>query len=317
MSESLQAPKNWDRYEDSRQKWFNIRLKEVVYSDLPQGAEDAIEDFVTVARCKGRDIERVGRTDAQTVEIVWYDDAGTEQSPDDFASRDIYEKEREPTYVPEVIIQETAEVLQGLFGEQWRVTRKPDERRSGGTSQQRALVRRVDHQRFAYQDETVGEYKLNLHGRPENAPEGAEKFGDLDDYPEPPRGWNGDPEDLYCYTTGTGTVHLITSIRDEWIAEDLSCECGLGVQARDIVDATDIEHYAEVLMQKKEDGELSGYNGDHGPESCLGEDLCGRCWKSYAEKDRYYDGRVRDYAPPAGDSQYATTLSWMAIQPDQ
>lgn len=293
-SEELRAPDEWDKMEGLDWKWTNIRMKELVWSDLPPGAEEAIEDFIRVDKCSGRDIERVHRLDPQTIEIVWYDDEGED------------EEDPSPTEVSDRYVRNVRTVVQEMFGEHWRVRRKDDDRRWNSTNPQRVIVRRADHQRFQYKDESDEKYLLRLHGKPDNVPEGVDFVGALDQYRSDPELSVDDKRDVYTYETGTGTVHLLPCIRDRVVAVDQSCECGLTVQAEEIVDGERIMHYADYL---REEGDLfeQGITGQPDPKKVIGDDLCTRCWKTYARTQKTPNGRVRGYEAPNVDYEALLT----------
>lgn len=286
-SDDLRAPDEWDKLEGLDWKWRNIRMKELVYSELPQGTAAAIEDFIRVDKCAGQDIVRVHRLDPQTIEVVWHDDEGLDAD------------DPSPTSVSEYYIRNVRTVIQAVFGEHWRVRRKPDERRHSGEHPQRAIIRRADHQRFKYDDESDDRYLLNLHGRPDNVPEDVDYVRQLDQYRDDPELPVGDPRDVYLYETESGTIHLLPSIRDRTVAVDQHSECGLTVPAEEIVDGERVEHYSDYLSREREWDDLD-------PETQIGDDLCGRCWRSYAEPRRGFDGKVRGYEAPNVD--YAALL---------
>lgn len=299
----LRAPSDWGQLEGLDWKWDNIRMQEIVWSELPEGAAEAIEDFIRVDKCSGGEIERVRRLDPQTIEVVWYDDEGQN------------EEDPSPTLIADRYVRNVRTVIQELFGEHWRVKRKQDDRRYNGEHPQRVIIRRAEAQRFRYIDESDEEYLLNLHGRPDGAPEDADYYRDLDRYPVPPHNIRKKRAlDVYCYETGTGTIHLLRRFRDDVIARDQTCECGLEVQAEEIVDGERVEHYAEYLRRgaAEYDGDVPFHSFDLDPKSVIGDfgsgDLCGRCWKSYARTRRYPSGRVKGYvAPRAG---YEDLLRW-------
>ena len=300
-TEELRAPTEWDQMEGLDWKWSNIRMGELVWSDLPEGAEEAIEEFIRVKRCNGRAIERVHRLDPQTIEIVWYDDIETNESGEtDFSE------------VPDRYIRNVRKVVQSMFGEHWRVERKPDKRRWNNANPQRAIVRRADHQHFRYTDESVDEATLIREGRPDGVPDWADHYGSLDQYKGDPDLRVGDSRDVYLYESGTGTIHLLKGLKDSLVVEDLECECGLRVQTEEIIDGGSIQHYAEYL---REDADLwdrkdvmnGEEDGDPDPKSVLGDDLCTRCWKSYATPEKTLDGRVRGYSPPRDDYEELLT----------
>jgi len=287
-SEELREPNEWDKLEGLDWKWTNIEMKEVVWTDLPAGAEEAIEDFIRVDKCSGEDIARVNRLDPQTIEVVWYDDEG--DSNDDPS----------PTTVSDRYIRNVRTVVQEMFGEHWRVQRKGDQRRWDDSHPQRAIIRRADHQRFKYSEESDDRYLLYLHGRPNSVPEDVDYVGALDQYRGDPELSVDDPRDVYTYETGTGTIHLLPCIRDRVVAVDQTCECGLTVQAEEIVDGDSIMHYADYLREEADLFER-GFEGDPDPKSVLGDDLCGRCWNSHARARKTPNGRVRGYEPPHDD----------------
>ena len=297
MSESegrkrLRAPRDWEQYEHSKFKWSNIRMKEVVYTDLPPGAEEAIEDLIKVRACSGAWIEKVHRLDPQTVEIVWYNDS---------------QEEGNATRVRDGTVRRVRETIQTILGEHWEVERKEVKDSQGYEYDhpQRVLVRRVSHQNFKYSTESDEEFKLALHGRPDGVPDDASVWGDLDEFPEPPETspWS---IDIYVHETGTGTKHLIgrrfDSFREKSVAEEISCECGLKVQPEDVIDT--VEHYGEFLQELSE----NGYWDDLDPETAIGEDLCDRCWVSYAENVVSSLGKVLDHQPPT--DLYDKLLPW-------
>jgi hypothetical protein len=291
-SEDLRAPDDWTNLEDLDWKWTDIIMQEVVWSDLPAGADEAIEDFIRVDKCSGDGIARVHRLNPQTIEVVWYDDE---------------EKDAGPTEVSGRYIRNVRHVIQEMFGEQWRVSRKEDQRRWNDEHPQRAIIRRADHQRFKYREESDDHYLLNLHGRPDNTPEGVDHVGQLDHYREYPVLFadDGDPRDVYVYETGTETVHLLPLVRDRVVAVDQQCECGLTVEPEEIVDGERIQHYADYLDDAltapfDPEDEVVTYDGHPDPGQIIGDDLCGRCWKSYA-RTKKTAGRVRDHEAPTAD----------------
>lgn len=322
--DAIREPNEWDCYENSNWKWENIQMKEVVYSDLPSGAEEAIADFIRVDDCLGYHIERVHRLNPQTIEIVWYDDEGESNHDKSYYENSVshtledWREDKSPTKVSDRYIKNVRIVIQSMFGDQWRVTRKEDGRQWNDESPQRAIVRRADHQRFTYSDESEGEYLLNLHGKPDNAPEWAQKYQDLPAYPIPPKSVQHRAEDVYCYETSTGTIHLIgENVRNKWVAEDLSCECGLTVQASVAVDTDRIEHYAGFLQRQRDRIDLpDGFESvSLDPQTRIGEDLCDRCWRSYAKPEKNHAGKVTGYRAPAVDDSYADLLDWTEAQP--
>lgn len=307
--DELRAPNPWDRYEGSEWKWSTIQMQEVVYSDLPSGAEKAIEEFIAVDECGGADfIEEVRRLDPQTIEITWFDDEGDAPHSKDWYRRHDsytikdYHDDAAPTRVSSGIVETVRGIIQDLFGEHWRVNRKPDDRRGSGVHPQRVLVRRASHQRFKYIGEEESEYLRYLHGTPENAPEGVEKYGDLSVYPEPAE--RGTFADVYLYEADSGTVHLLGGYetRGRWVFRESACQCGLTVQPEIVIDADGIEHYGEFLRRQRDNGEIAGTarHDDLDPLSRLGEDLCGSCWRSYSDADGKPPVNVHCYAAVAG-----------------
>lgn len=315
MSESQtveHVPAKWDEYEGKNYKWDNLVMQEVVYSDLPSGAAEAIAEFVRVDECNGSNIERVERLNPQTLEIIWYDDEGeANYSKDWYRQQNGYTLEdwrndKAPTKVNNYYIEAVRQVIQSMFGDHWRVRRKSDGRQWDGESPQRAIVQRADHQRFRYIDESHAEYRLMLHGRPENVPETVRRFGELDNYPEPPESVQKTSADVYVYESDTGTKHLIPRIRGRLVALDGECECGLKVQREDVADADGIKHYGEYLQRE------GVGDGDLGPHAMFGDDLCTRCWKSYSKARKDHTGKIMEYTQPVTNSCYEPLLDWEA-----
>lgn len=268
MSE-LRSPQSWDSYQGSSSQWENLRMREVVYSDLEPEAAEAIEDLIKVRDCAGRHIERVHRLNPQTIEIVWYDDVGDYDEDDD-------DVDKEPTRVTGTVLNRVHTMLQELFGEHWRVGRKEDNRRGSGRHPQRALIRRADHQRFQYRNESEAQYQLKLHGEPDNAPEGVLRYGGLDSYPEPLSDLVGKDFDCYVFESDTGTKHLVQNgrgnLRNRALSKPLPCACGLEVQPETVIEAERVNHYAEYVTEEVRE-ECQTLR----PEHLFDDDLCGRC----------------------------------------
>lgn len=286
------APGDWDETEETVFHWSNIKMRELVYSDLPESAVDAIRDFIMVDECKERQIERVERLDPQTLQIVWYDDEM--DRPDD---------QEDPSRISHIYISRVREIIQNIFGEQWRVQRKRDERYWNNKNPQRVVVRRADHQRFKYTDESEGEYQMMLHGRPDGVPDGVERYRELDHIPEVPVDGK---RDVFVYETGTGTKHLLPAFGEDLVVHEQSCECGLTVQPEEIIEDDSIQHYAEVMQEivdrVVEDG-IDSRSFDLDPNSVLKDDLCSSCWSSHA-----YTSRYGGHDPPNVD--YSVMLYW-------
>lgn len=298
----LSEPDEWDTFENSDWKWRNIQMLDLVYSDLSADVAAAIETIVRVDECLGAHIERVYKVDSETIEIVWYDNVGGDGKP---------------SHVYSHYVNAVRDRIQDLFGEHWRVRRKPDGRRDGEDHPQRVLVKRADHQRFMYVDESPSEYKANLYGRPANAPDHADRYGDLSHFPDIPdeMAHLKDQRDIWTYDVGTGTKHLVRGVRGLIIGVPVETQCGRELDAETLVDGEGIRHYAEVLgdvsAERFVDSDTEPVDlvfWDLDPGNVLGEALCDRCWKRYARTVKWADGTVKRHEPPTG--QYEELLDW-------
>lgn len=288
-TKELREPDPWDYYEDSPMQWENIIMRDLVYSDLPPGAVDAIESVIKMPETLGHDIAKIHKPDAKTIEIVWFNDGKGENES--------------PSKIGRGAIRKVRDVIQLLFGGHWRVRRKMITNGAGYEEKhpQRLLLRRASHQNFQFADEDEDEYLLALHGRPDGVPPDATVWGDLDAYPAPP---SAHPRslDVYVVTSSTGTRHLIkrrfTSLRDRVVAESVKCACGLEVDPETIAAAGDVKHFGQILHWLTYEGD---YLGQMDPQSVFEDDLCGRCWASYASSERGPGGEVKRYVPPTDD----------------
>lgn len=277
------------------------RREELVYSDLPDGAVDAIDRFIRVYECNGQNIESIHRADAQTVEVVWYDDAGATYDRDYYSSEEKYENARAPTRVRDSILRRVREAIQMRFGEHWVVERKPDKRRNDGRHPQRALIRRASHRRFSYEDESQADYLLHLHGRPDGVPEDVTRWEDHDCYPDTLPIAKYSPLNLYLYESGTGTVHLVDGeFLHDTVSVPQETHCSLTLEPEEMAQPETLTHYGGHLHGRY-GGEwkpLPSHEGNGDPASVLGDTLCDQCRKAYYWKDTYDDGTVRRYKPP-------------------
>lgn len=286
----LQMDPDWERFQNSSYKWRNIRMKEVVYSDLPPGAEDVIRDLVQTWECNGEKMEKVQRLDPQTIELVWYDDIDGDS-------------DKEPTEIDDTYLRNVQKVLAQFFGDHWRVSRKSDQRRWNNEHPQRAVVRRAEAQRFRYNDENNEEYLLMLHGRPEGLPDDVGRWSDYEPYEQPSEAQGlYDSRDVYVYETSTGTRHLVHGqhLRNTHHTSDVKAECGRVVPSNVLVDV-DVTHLAAYIDTGDEEE-------DPHPERLFGDDLCGACWKSYQRAVKGMDGSVRRRHPPS--SNYYALADW-------
>lgn len=273
-------------------------MKDVVYSDLPKGAEDVIFDIINNPNCRGEEIERVIRADAQTIEIVWYDDIG--------------DVEDEPlSKVHTSVINAVRNTLQNIFGNHWRVSRKADERRWNDDHPQRAIVRRADRQRFTYESEPKHVYLINLHGRPDNAPSDAIWYGDLDVFPTPPTVISSEKYfDIYIYDSGSGTKHILPGtepgrhFRESCIAEPVSARCGLTVQPEDAIE--EVEHFGSVINEMHPRDLPTNPH----PKDVFEEDLCQRCWASYSSTKKVGYGSNERTENRAPGKTFGKILQW-------
>lgn len=279
----LQMGDDWERYENSARRWETIQMREVVYSDLPPGAEDVIRDLVMTSQCHGRYMERVQRLNPQTIELVWYDDIDGDS-------------DGKPTEIGDNVLQNVQYVLAQFFGEHWRVSRKDDNRRWDNVHPQRAVIRRVECQRFQYREESHEEYLEMLHGRPEGLPDDVGRWEDYAPYEQPPEAQGRyDVRDVYIHETSTGTRHIVPGrdLRTTHHTADVKTECGRTVPTDVLVDVADLTHLAAHIETPTVDEE------DQHPEAVFGDDLCGACWKSYQRPRKSPDGTVKRRVPPS------------------
>lgn len=266
------APGEWESYVNSTRKWSQIRMKEVVWSDLDPGVVDAIRRIAEIDRCGGKALEKVQRLDPQTIELVYYNDTNEEDSSPSFLSR--------------VTVDNLREEIKRLYGEHWRITRKewndPDSR--WAEHPQRLLVRRASHQRFKYQDEDEPEYLARLNGVPDGAPEDATYWKDVDAVQEPPEEVNW-RQNIYIYESGAGTCHIVkrgNAVREKPIATTFSTACGTEVDPEAVVEGERFAHFGEHVQAHIDAGEIPSARG---PKELFGEDLCMACWRSYGQSD--------------------------------
>ena len=272
---SLDAPTDWEEYVGLNYRWSDITMKEVVYTDFSSETVRAIESVLQVSECFYGVMKKVRKTAPDTIEIVWYDDMGEEEGN---------------SYVSSSIIRNVEERLQSLFGEHWRVSRKPDKRRSGG-HKQRAIIKRADHQRFRYNSESDCEYQMILHGRPDGLPEGARRYGDLNHI-----GRTADVPyrtNFYLVESSTGTMHIAESFESDCAAVDVSCLCAHSIDAQTIVDGDDVHWYPQYLADLDDLGWFEGYDTYLNPQRVLGAQLCGRCGNNHTNAGRDYDRAMR------------------------
>lgn len=287
----------WDQFEDSTTYWGQIRMRDLVWSDLPTGAADAIERVIRVGSCKNRAMERVHRLDPQTIEVVWYDDVGEG------------DKDQEPSRIADRYIIQIRQRVQEMFGTHWRVRRKEDGRRDYSAHPQRAIIRRADHQRFQYQDESDGEYMLALHGRPDGVPDHAEQYGDLDHIPDQPSGVTYHADVWVYETPSSGTIHLVKGFRSQFVSLDISCMCGsVSVDAQDVVDG-ELDWYPRLLAEGSVD-----HLEDLDPVSQFDKRLCSNCAKSYKIRQTWSSGEVRNYDIPDVDWDSVESAAKAALE---
>lgn len=264
---------------------------EAAYAGLPDAALRAVESLVLSDRTEAEHVEKVRWHDDDAVEVVWYDDWGDDGGP---------------TEVRDWVLDQLEEDLQSFFGELWRVDRKPDNRRRDSENVQRALVRRVSHLDFHYDDEEEVDAELMREGTPDGVPEDASDWGDLAHWVEEPHAVDRQTN-LYVYETGTGTQHLVqpraraVGFYYDYVTESASTFCGQPLDPQTLADADAFEHYPP-LAHAHYDAETSkqtvyGPDVRLDPEGVLGEDLCGSCWRSFADIEE--DGDEEKLVPPS------------------
>lgn len=280
---------DWGTYEDATYWWDRIEMREFVYTELPEGSVDAIEQLVRVSDAQAAQLVSVKKRDAETIELHWYDDAGEADRPkDEYGSYERYERAKTATRVGGQVVDAVEDLVHGYYGEQWRVNRLPDQRHPRDVHPQKVIIRRVEAQRFKYRSESEDHYKMMLEGQPEFAPEGVTRFGELDEIadPHPPVGKHSPLRGLHVHISSTGTFHLIEDLHDEHISTDVRTVCGSRLDPQAIVDGH-VYHYGEVLGM----ADPAAYGAENkiatrGPKYVLPA-LCKRCWKGYAEEVPY------------------------------
>lgn len=318
------------------------------YLQLPGNAPEIVESLLGAnPDLRAGEVEEIFKPDAETVEVVYYNDAEAEVQGEDYNGKKQWDVTG--TMVGDGVRQRLESLLQTYYGPAWLVRWKPDKRDDRSISRQRMWIRRVTHTEFRYADEEYAEARKIIEGVEADADE----FGEMGLYPEPPDAisheqvYGGDddsppvkyPTDIYVAQSGTGTCHLIQGrhLRSTAVVDDVTCLCGRPVPAAD-VRAGDVYHFADYVTRFTDhsfpddvdpvehvDLEIDNYDGSSvlDPVQVLREDLCGSCMKDYCDVTRSeWSDKIRHYKPPKPVNFLALThwddgrvdeLDWVAI----
>jgi desulfoferrodoxin (superoxide reductase-like protein) len=291
--DQIEAPDDWtDSVGYSHE---NIRLRNLVFDELSEKDAEGIRDAISISSARERHIERVFVSDDPTkVEVVWFNDDA--EIHDDSVKGDVSYTELEEHYIHSV-----RNVLQRFFGPNWIVRRKEDSRfgksykteRRYSKHPQRAAVRRVVAQRFKIQDETEEEYRMRIKDTPDDLPENAIRYGELDCIAEPSIDLT---HDWYIYVSDTGTKHIIRSemsyhnLRQKELYRDVQADCGMKLSPDDAVEAARDGRLYHVAYEN-----LDGlWETDE-----WYQDVCGRC-KRDADHRPSDLGTIEDYVTGGG-----------------
>lgn len=291
------------------------------YLRLPGDAADIIRTVLAGPLTEG--LETVTKADAETVELVYFNDAEYKPAGQDWKHGRW--NRTDGTRLARAIPHKVQDTVQSYFGPAWVVAWKPDERESTGRSIQRLLVRRVRHVDFKYHDESYASARKVLEGIDIDA----DTYGELDLYPQPPNSLRnyrktGDddsppevwPLDVYVYETDTGTIHLAQgrTLRTAAVTDDVKCLCGTAIPAERIRDG-DVHHLADYVHERAAD--LPDYDeppfhrkeasGPH-PLRLFAHHLCTSCAKDYCDVERNWDDNIRSYYPAWAD--YNRLVDW-------
>jgi hypothetical protein len=279
---NFDRPRDLDRrgnYHGYRQvERMSIEFEEPILTDLPDNSVEAIEQVVNARGLYSRYLETVRKLDDQHVELVYWGDDETE--------------------VDQTVIENVQREIQGLFGPLWQVERKRDERRGRAygddipryRNKQRLIVFRMVGRRFKYEDEEEGEYRLMVEDRPEGIDESAQYWRETDVIPAHPI---MNKADIGYYESSTGTQHLVDvrSLRNSYVVEGTTTECGTPVTPEEIADGA-ITHHLDVLKEFIEEevalgsetpAEAIPHTEAHTPEAMHGDDLCSSCRRSWGD----------------------------------
>lgn len=283
------------------------RSIEAAYAALPDAALPAVESLVLSDRTEAEHVEKVRWHDDTAIEVVWHDDWGDDGGP---------------TKVPDRTIERLEEDLQSFFGELWRVERKPDGRRRNSENVQRVLVRRVSHLDFHYEGEEEIEAAIMREGTPDGVPDDARDWGDLDHWVQPPSGVDRQTN-LYVYETSTGTQHLVMPISAYhngfhygYVTEGAATICGQPLAPQTLADPANFDHFPALAAEHYDavTSQQTVYGPDVrlDPEGVLDDDLCGSCWRSFADTEEV---EGEDKLVPPSDYDWVEMRLWGQDRP--